>query len=98
MADAAPHLLSLGDSLDSLRQRLPVDDPQAIEVLRAQIAAYSLAKDAAGRSLAPATIRDVDEVTLKVAACRPAPGEDIAALLADVRRVLNRVRNEIDQD
>ena len=95
MADASGYLLSLGDSLDSLRQRLPPADPAALEVVRATLATYSLATDAAGKSVSAATIAKLVALTNKVAASMPQTGADIVALMQEVWNLLDAVRNEL---
>lgn len=95
MADASGYLLSLGDSLDSLRQRLPPADPAALEVLRAGLVAYSLATDASGKSVNAATIAKIVALTNKIAASKPQNGGDIVALMQEVWTLLDTVRSEL---
>lgn len=95
MAGASGYLLSLGDSLDSLRQRLPPADPAALEVLRAGLVAYSLATDASGKSVSDATIAKIVALTNTVAASKPHTGADIVALMQTVWTLLDSVRDEL---
>ena len=71
MVDPSAYLMSLGDSLDSLCQRLPVTDSRREEVVRAVISAHSLAAQLAGSEVAQTTVERIVTVTNEVSTCRP---------------------------
>lgn len=93
MSNASGPLLSLGDSLDSLRQRMFSADPQKIRVLRNEIAAYSLASSLSD-DVDYDTVREIVETTSHVATLDPSNDELFEQVMTRVENLLRNLGSE----
>lgn len=87
MSNASAPLRSLGDSLDSLRQRIKPTDDRKMRVLRAELTSYSLASSLEN-DVSRDVIDDIIETTNAVASLNPS-GKDLFEVVMDrVERLL----------
>ena len=87
MSNASAPLRSLGDSLDSLRQRIKPTDDRKIRVLRAELAAYSLASSLEN-DVSRDIIDDIIETTNAVASLNPSDKDLFEVVMDRVERLL----------
>ena len=87
MSNASAPLRSLGDSLDSLRQRIKPTDDRKMRVLRAELVAYSLASSLEN-DVSRDIIDDIIETTNAVASLNPSDKDLFEVVMDRVERLL----------
>ena len=87
MSNASAPLRSLGDSLDSLRQRIKPTDDRKMRVLRAELTSYSLASSLEN-DVSRNVIDDIIETTNAVASLNPSDKDLFEVVMDRVERLL----------
>ena len=87
MSNASAPLRSLGDSLDSLRQRIKPTDDRKMRVLRAELTAYSLASSLEN-DVSRDIIDNIIETTNAVASLNPSDRDLFEVVMDRVEKLL----------
>jgi hypothetical protein len=87
MSNATAPLMSLADSLDSLRQRLGATDERKYRVLRGELNARSLSMSIT-QDHSNQMVQRIVDVTAHVAVCLPIDANDFERTVIDVEELL----------